>query len=135
MAFAGDREVLELCKEFTSIIAVMSSSTEAQDALCSLFLPQLGDLCKRLGLKFFSIFDQHNSLTPKMRSSFPFSLPESGLLRVSQLPGVAMVVISASANNEYQLEVISHTIQPPQGKWQNSRSGRSSSQALFCCFH
>ena len=111
MAFAGDREVLELCKEFTSIIAVMSSSTEAQDALCSLFLPQLGDLCKRLGLKFFSIFDQHNSLTPKMRSSFPFSLPESGLLRVSQLRGIAMVVISASANNEYQLEVASQ--QPP----------------------
>jgi hypothetical protein len=75
------------------------------------FLPQLGDLCKRLGLQVFFIFDQHNSLTPKMRSSFPFSLPESGLLRVSQLRGIAMVVISASANNEYQLEVASQ--QPP----------------------
>jgi len=89
----------------------MSSSTEAQDTLCSLFLPQLGDLCKRLGLKVFFIFDQHNSLTPQMRAGFPYSLPESALLRVSQLRGVAMVVISASANNEYQLEVASQ--QPP----------------------
>jgi len=79
--------------------------------LCSLFLPQLGDLCKQLGLKVFFIFDQHNSLTPQMRAGFPYSLPESALLRVSQLRGVAMVVISASAANEYYLKVASQ--QPP----------------------
>jgi hypothetical protein len=57
------------------------------------------------------VFDQHNSLTPEMRTKFPYSLPESQLLRVSQLRGVGMVVISASANNEYFLKLA--TLEPP----------------------
>jgi hypothetical protein len=75
------------------------------------FLPQLGDMCKRLKLKVFFVFDQHNSLTPQMRATFPYSLPEARLLRVSQLRGIGMVAISASANNEYYLQVALQ--QPP----------------------
>jgi len=83
----------------------MKDPADAESAVRDLFLPRLGDLCARLKLKVFFVFDQHNSLTPEMRKTFPYSLPESGLLHVSQLRGVGMVVISASANNEYFLKV------------------------------
>jgi hypothetical protein len=89
----------------------MSTVADAEFAVSHSFLPQLGDLCKKLNLKVFFVFDQHNSLTPKMRATFPYSLPESQLLRISQLRGVGMVVISASANNEYYLKVA--TMEPP----------------------
>jgi hypothetical protein len=111
MAFAHDAEVLDLCKHFTASVSLMSDVVAAEDAVCNVFLPQLGDMCKRLKLKIFFVFDQHNSLDPAMRAAFPYSLPESQLLRVSQLRGVGMVVISASANNEYNLKVA--TIEPP----------------------
>jgi hypothetical protein len=114
MAFAGDAEVLQLCRDTIGKVAIVSSAAEAEKAVCGVFLPQLGDLCKRFGLQLFFVFDQHNSLTPEMRASFPFSLPEAGLLCVSQLRGVAMVVISASANNEYYLKVASEQPSWPQ---------------------
>jgi len=105
MGFSGDGPVLDLCREFTEKIAIMTDPTDAGSAVRNQFLPQLGDLCARLKLKVFFVFDQHNSLTPEMRKTFPYSLPEAGLLYVSQLRGVGMVVISASANNEYFLKV------------------------------
>jgi len=105
MGFSGDAPVVALCKEFTEKIAVMTDPTDAESAVRNLFLPRLGDLCARLKLKVFFVFDQHNSLTPEMRKAFPYSLPEAGLLYVSQLRGVGIVVISASANNEYFLKV------------------------------
>jgi hypothetical protein len=111
MAFAQDPEVLGLCRQFIERVSVMTDIVAAEDAVCNSFLPQLGDLCKRLKLKVFFVFDQHNSLTPEMRTKFPYSLPESQLLRVSQLRGVGMVVISASANNEYFLKLA--TLEPP----------------------
>ena len=111
MAFAQDPEVLGLCRQFIERVSVMTDIVAAEDAVCNSFLPQLGDLCKRLKLKVFFVFDQHNSLTPEMRTKFPYSLPESQLLRVSQLRGVGMVVISASANNEYFLKLA--TLVPP----------------------
>jgi hypothetical protein len=111
MAFAQDPEVLALCKQFIGSVSLMTDIVAAEDAVCNSFLPQLGDLCKRLKLKVFFVFDQHNSLTPEMRTKFPYSLPESQLLRVSQLRGVGMVVISASANNEYFLKLA--TLEPP----------------------
>ena len=111
MAFADDPQVLALCKQFIGSISLMTDIVAAEDAVCNSFLPQLGDLCKRLKLKVFFVFDQHNSLTPEMRTTFPYSLPESQLLRVSQLRGVGMVVISASANNEYFLKLA--TMEPP----------------------
>ena len=111
MAFADDPQVLALCKQFIGSVSLMTDIVAAEDAVCNSFLPQLGDLCKRLKLKAFFVFDQHNSLTPEMRTKFPYSLPESQLLRVSQLRGVGMVVISASANNEYFLKLA--TLEPP----------------------
>jgi len=105
MGFSGDGPVLDLCREFTEKIAIMTDPTDAGSAVRNQFLPHLGDLCARLKLKVFFVFDQHNSLTPEMRKTFPYSLPEAGLLYVSQLRGVGMVVISASANNEYFLKV------------------------------
>ena len=111
MAFAQDPEVLGLCRQFIGSVSLMADIVAAEDAVCRSFLPQLGNMCKRLKLKVFFVFDQHNSLTPEMRTKFPYSLPESQLLRVSQLRGVGMVVISASANNEYFLKVA--TMEPP----------------------
>ena len=111
MAFSEDAEVLELCKQFTANVSVVSDVVAAEDAVCNEFLPQLGELCKRLNLKVFFVFDQHNGLTPEMRNKFPYSLTESQLLRVSQLRGVGMVVISASANNEYYVKLVS--MEPP----------------------
>ena len=111
MAFADDPQVLALCKQFIGSVSLMTDIVAAEDAVCNSFLPQLGDLCKRLKLKVFFVFDQHNSLTPEMRTKFPYSLPESQLLRVSQLRGVGIVVISASANNEYFLKLA--TLEPP----------------------
>ena len=111
VAFADDAEVLSLCRSTVSMVSICSSTLEAERAVCNVFLPQLGDLCKRLNLKVFFVFDQHNSLTPEMRAAFPYALPEARLLRVSQLRGVGMVVISASANNEYFLKVA--TMEPP----------------------
>jgi hypothetical protein len=105
MGFSGDAPVVALCKEVTEKFAVMKDPADAESAVRDLFLPRLGDLCARLKLKVFFVFDQHNSLTAEMRKAFPYSLPESGLLHVSQLRGVGMVVISASANNEYFLKV------------------------------
>jgi hypothetical protein len=111
MGFSGDAPVVALCKEFTEKVAVMKDPADAESAVRNLFLPHLGVLCARLKLKVFFVFDQHNSLTPEMRKTFPYSLPEAGLLYVSQLRGVGMVVISASANNEYFLDVAMK--QPP----------------------
>ena len=111
MAFADDPQVLALCKQFIGNVSLMTDILAAEDAVCNSFLPQLGDLCKRLKLKVFFVFDQHNSLTPEMRATFPYSLPEARLLRVSQLRGVGIVVISASANNEYFLKLA--TLEPP----------------------
>ena len=111
MGFSGDGPVLDLCREFTEKIATMTDPADAGSAVRNMFLPRLGDLCARLELKVFFVFDQHNSLTPEMRKAFPYSLPEAGLLHVSQLRGVGMVVISASANNEYFLKVAAS--QPP----------------------
>jgi hypothetical protein len=111
MAFPHDADVLDLCKQFTDSVSIMSDVVAAEDAVCDMFLPQLGDLCERLNLKVFFVFDQHNSLTPEMRAAFPYTLPESQLLSVLQLRGVGMVVISASANNEYYLKVA--TMEPP----------------------
>ena len=133
MAFAGDSEVMQLCRDTIGKVAIASSTAEAQKAVCSLFLPQLGNLCKRLGLKVFFMFDQHNSLTPQMRAGFPYSLPESALLRVSQLRGVAMVVISASANNEYQLEVASQ--QPPWPQVFVNRGFQTAEMDVFLRHH
>ena len=111
MAFADDPQVLALCKQFIGNVSLMTDIVAAEDAVCNSFLPQLGDMCKQLKLKAFFVFDQHNSLTPEMRTKFPYSLPESQLLRVSQLRGVGIVVISASANNEYFLKLA--TLEPP----------------------
>ncbi len=111
MAFVDDAEVLGLCREVIANVAVMTNVADAEHAVCSIFLPRLGDLCKRLGLRVFFVFDQHNSLTPAMRETFPYSLPEWQLLHISQLRGSAMVTISASANNEYYLKIA--TLEPP----------------------
>ena len=111
MAFAEDTEVLQLCKQFTASVSTVSDAVAAEDAVCNDFLPRLGELCNRLNLKVFFVFDQHNGLTPALRATFPFSLPEARLLHISQLRGIAMVVISASANNEYFLKVA--TMEPP----------------------
>jgi hypothetical protein len=111
MAFAQDAEVLELCQQFTADVSIVSDAVAAEDAICNEFLPQLGELCQQLNLKVFFVFDQHNGLTPAMRATFPFSLPEVRLLYVSQLRGVGMVVISASANDEYNLKLV--TMEPP----------------------
>jgi hypothetical protein len=111
MAFAQDAEVLKLCTQFTDNVSIVSDAVAAEDAVCNRFLPQLGELCEQLNLKVFFVFDQHNGLTPAMRTTFPFSLPEVRLLHVSQLRGVGMVVISASANNEYYLRLV--TMEPP----------------------
>jgi hypothetical protein len=112
IAFVDDAEVLGLCREVTANVAVMSDIADAEHAVCFIFLPRLGDMCKRR--KVFFVFDQHNSLTPAMRETFPYSLPESQLLHISQLRDVAMVTISASANNEYYLKVALE--QPPWPK-------------------
>ena len=111
MAFARDVEVLNLCQQFTADVSILSDAVAAEDAVCNMFLPQLGQLCESLKLKVFFVFDQHNGLDPAIRSTFPFSLPEARLLQVSQLRGVGMVVISASANNEYYLKLL--TMEPP----------------------
>ncbi len=124
MAFAQDAEVLQLCKHFTARVSLVSDAVAAEDAVCNVFLPQLGELCQRLKLKVFFVFDQHNSLTPAMRATFPFSLPEARLLRVSQLRGVGMVVISASVNNEYFLEAALQ--QPPWPLFSVNKGFRSS---------
>ena len=111
MAFAQDTEVLQLCKQFIASVSIVSDAVEAEDAVCNDFLPRLGELCHQLNLKVFFVFDQHDGLTPTLRATFPFSLPEARLLHTSQLHGVGMVVICATANNEYFLKVA--TMEPP----------------------
>ena len=137
MAFADDDDVLSLCRTTINEVAICSSIQEAERIVCSVFLPQLGDLCRQDDRKVFFVFDQHNSLTPELRSTFPYSLPEARLLRIPQLRGVGMVVISASANNEYQLKVALQ--QPPLPTFQINRGfltdGEPSEVATFLEHH
>ena len=67
MGFSGDGPVLDLCREFTEKIVIMTDPADAGSAVRNMFLPRLGDLCARLKLKVFFVFDQHNSLTPEMQ--------------------------------------------------------------------
>ena len=112
-AFEADAAVLRLCSEFTAAVAVMTSAVDAQSAVGHRFLPRLGELCKKLNLKVFFVFDQHNSLTPDMRAAFPYTLPEAQLLRTPQLRGVGMVVVCGSASSEFFAKLATFEPQPP----------------------
>jgi len=70
------------------------------------FLKFLPEYCRRCNLNLYAVFDQHNGLSVTQRTAFPFNLVESVLPSLTAWKS-ALVVISASANNEYHLKVAS----------------------------
>jgi len=77
----------------------------AKDVLTLLFTT-IPSYCTSRSLKFAFVFDQHNGLTQGQRAVFPFSLLERQMCNDKSWKGTGALVISASANNEYQLEVL-----------------------------
>jgi len=94
---------------FSKDVEVMNKienlSLEPQD--CLEFLDWLPHYCKKNNLKLYAIFDQHNSLTDHQRGQFPFNLVETTLPSSESWKNSSIIVISASANNEYHLRVTS----------------------------
>jgi hypothetical protein len=69
-------------------------------------LNYLPEYCYTRKINLYAIFDQHNGLTFEQRQTFPFKIVEH-ILPASLSWKRALVVISASANNEYYLKVAS----------------------------
>jgi hypothetical protein len=97
IAFATDDEVLHQCH----------LAYEAGDPhhLAWVFFCSIAAYCKKKKLWIFFAFDQHNSLSNDQRKTFPFSLPEGLLPALGDLRGIGLTVVSASANNEYSLDI------------------------------
>ena len=92
MAFPKDKEILQVC------------ATEMSDKGLLTLLELLPKLCLDRNLKLYAIFDQHDGLTPELRCVFPFNIIQDILPSIKHWKS-ALVVISATANNEYQLKV------------------------------
>jgi hypothetical protein len=106
-AFANDETI---CKRVENILEI-SDYAKLEDEVTSLILEELPQFCAENKLNLFAIFDQHNALTEDERQRFPFELPEFLPSMLPWIEAKTLVVISASANNEYYLKVAS------KGNW------------------
>ena len=102
-AFANDEKI---CKRVENILEIRDYA-KLEEEVNSLILNELPQFCAENKLNLFAIFDQHNALTEAERQTFPFKLPESLPSILSWSEAKTLVVISASANNEYYLKVAS----------------------------
>lgn len=129
----SDAELLQLCRDISERAALLEGESLLERIIVSEFLPRLGDLLRASDLRLFFIFDQHNGLSVADRGRFPFNLPELGLLQTTQLRLVSMVVVSASANNQYFLKVAS--IEPPWPTMMITDGFTEAEAALFLSKH
>lgn len=90
-----DRMIWESCK-----------SARTYHDVYNLLFTVIPQYCVNNGLKFAFVFDQHNGLTATQRKEFPYVLLETDMCHNTSWKRVGVLVISASANNEYQLEMI-----------------------------
>jgi hypothetical protein len=74
-----------------------------QDSVESM-LDEVAFYCQKNELQLYAIFDQHNALA-NVLEKFPFCVPHRTLLNLSFWKRNCVVIISASANNGYHLEV------------------------------
>jgi len=101
VAFSRDDAIIEVCK------AVVDART-----LLHLINTALPTFCRKKGKNLYFCFDQHNALSAEQRQRFPFSLPELELESLQSLVGVASLIVSASANNEFYLKVVAKNLWP-----------------------
>lgn len=79
---------------------------ESEEAVLTLLFTTIPRYCASKGLKFACVFDQHNGLSRDKRACFPFLLLERQMCNEKSWKGIGALVISACANNEYQLQVL-----------------------------
>jgi len=93
----NDEEIWELCRKARSPADV--------ETLVFDLIPKY---CQKGGLKFAFVFDQHNGITPDHRRNeqYPFIWLEKRMQTEANWKKRGVLVISASANNEYALQVL-----------------------------
>lgn len=92
--FHGDEEIQDACKAVSSL-----------GDFENLVLDTIPTFCKSKDIRFCFIFDQHNGLSAEKRKLPMFEIIEKGMANSFMWNETGCLVISASANNKYFLDV------------------------------
>eukprot|EP00005_Dracoamoeba_jomungandri_P005817 CAMPEP_0174260474 /NCGR_PEP_ID=MMETSP0439-20130205/9732_1 /TAXON_ID=0 /ORGANISM="Stereomyxa ramosa, Strain Chinc5" /LENGTH=639 /DNA_ID=CAMNT_0015344725 /DNA_START=273 /DNA_END=2192 /DNA_ORIENTATION=- len=97
LAFHADQQIVDLVRHGTYTV----------DFLSEFVYHRLPVFCQEHNLNLYIVFDQHNSIPKSHRKRFPWKIIEKDLPVSSYWKRNSLIVISASANNEYYLKVAS----------------------------